>query len=250
MFIARRIQSFTYGLKLPFQALRLILSQKKLLFFSLLPVLLTIVVYIYVILSLQEWATDQIRLLIESFGWSPEHWSAWFFIVLSQLIIFIVSALTFAFISSIIASPFNDMLAEKSERHAFPTLPAIQSSGLRNQLRIILIDLVKTLISAIAAFFALIFSWIPIINIFTFLLAFLLICFQYTSYPQTRRNIGVRQGAKFLWTHLYACAGFGATISFLYAMPFVSIIALPTAVVGGTLLVARAPGDPSLPPLK
>ncbi|MCR4313075.1 MAG: hypothetical protein NUV58_02410, partial [Candidatus Roizmanbacteria bacterium] len=77
-----------------------------------------------------------------------------------------------------------------------------------------------------------------------------LVTFQYISYPQTRRDVGIRQGAKFLWHHIYACTGFGSIFLLLFAIPFLSSFVLPLAVIGGTLLAARAPGSPQLSPLK
>jgi uncharacterized protein involved in cysteine biosynthesis len=82
-----------------------------------------------------------------------------------------------------------------------------------------------------------------------FAVAFLLVMFHYI-YPQTRRGLGFRYGLGFLWRHAYACLGFGASISFLFAIPFASSFALPLAVVGGTLLVARAQLHPSLSRLR
>ncbi len=114
----------------------------------------------------------------------------------------------------------------------------------------------KAVAATCVTIMALIFSWIPVLNLFAFALAFLLITFQYISYPQTRRGIGFREGARFLRLHPFACLGFGLSVSFLFAIPVVSAFVLPVAVVGGTLLVARAPGNPDgrpggplLPPL-
>jgi uncharacterized protein involved in cysteine biosynthesis len=76
------------------------------------------------------------------------------------------------------------------------------------------------------------------------------VCFQYTSYPQTRRQERLGHGVWFLLRHAWACSGFGATITLLYAVPFVSSLALPVAVVGGTLLVARAGAGATMPRLR
>ncbi len=211
--------------------------------------IVTAFVYFFIIIELQEWATDQIRTLISSWGWNPEHWIAWILTMFSQLLILIVSALTFTFTSSIIASPFNDFLAERSEKFTPIALPPSHASGFKNQARLVIIDLFKTFASALAALVAILVSWVPVVNLITFLISFLLVCFQYTSYPQTRRGIGLLEGSRFLWRHLYACAGFGAAISFLFMLPLVSVLALPIAVVGGTLLVARASGNAEIAPL-
>jgi uncharacterized protein involved in cysteine biosynthesis len=108
------------------------------------------------------------------------------------------------------------------------------------KIRLIGIDLVKSVFAGIAAIIALLVSWIPGLNLIAFFVSFLLIAFQYVSYPQTRRNLPLREGLAFLRRHTFACAGFGLAMSLLFAIPVVSAFCLPLAVVGGTLLVARA----------
>lgn len=251
--MAQRFRSFWYGLTLPISAARLILGDKALLLWSLLPIIITVVLYVYVIGSMQDWAHGAMEGYFAAWGWDPQGWAAWFFGLVFDLLLLLVSALTFAFSSSIVASPFNDFLAEKSEKHAEPELPPVTGKGLGHQLHLILIDLAKAMASAVAGIAALLLSWIPVVNMVAFVFAFILVTFQYTSYPQTRRGVKLRDGIAFLWNHIWACAGLGATISFFYALPFVATVALPVAVVSGTLLVARAPGRPGdqkLLPLK
>jgi uncharacterized protein involved in cysteine biosynthesis len=108
------------------------------------------------------------------------------------------------------------------------------------KLRLILIDLGKSVAAAVATFGAILLSWVPVLNFAAFALAFLLVCFQYISYPQTRRGQGIREGLKFLLHHPFACLGFGASLTFLFSIPLVSSLCFPMAVVGGTLLVARS----------
>lgn len=239
--ITKRIQSFTYGLFLPFEALKLILSRPSLLAWSILPLSLTLVLYYYVVGGLIDWAQGSLWGLLEGWGIDPQTWWAWIFLILTKIILLLVGALTFAFTSSIVASPFNDFLAERTERFATPALPPVKDASLRQQIRIIFIDLGKAIAAGIASLAALLLSWVPFLNLIAFVLMFLLITFQYTSYPQTRRGVKLGEGAGFLFRHLFACCGFGFSTSLLFAIPFVGSFALPLAVVGGTLLVARAP---------
>lgn len=237
-------QSIAFGVKLPFRAARLILNDKKLLVLAILPLVVTTILYYYGISSLQEWARDSIRNYITSLGWDPEGWAVWFANVFTQITLILVSAVTFTFTSSIVASPFNDFLAESAERHCHPSLSPVKSASWQNQIRLIFIDLGKATAATGAAIFALLLSWVPILNLIAFGVTFALVCFQFTSYPQTRRNQGLKDGVVFILRHFFACASFGGVISFLFAIPFVSSFALPVAVVGGTLLVGRAPGAP------
>ncbi len=241
-FFATRIRCIWFGFTLPYKAAILILTNRNLLIWSLLPIVLTTVLYIFGISALQDWAIGLLQNTIGKWGISPESWSAWTLLLMGKMIIWVVAALTFTFASSIVASPFNDLLAEKSEKFAFPPLPPVTNKSFKQQVKLIIIDLIKTIAAAAAAIVAMIMSWIPALNIVSFVVAFLLITFQYISYPQTRRGIGLRKGSKFLWDHIFACAGFGAILTFLFAIPFLASFVLPLAVVGGTLLFAKSPG--------
>ncbi|MGR3173608.1 MAG: EI24 domain-containing protein [Candidatus Scalindua sp.] len=245
-----RTRSLWFGFTLPYRALRLIFINKSLLFWSALPLVLTFILFIYGISQLQDWAVTLLQESVARLGFGPDSWIGWFFILFGKMILWMVTALTFIFISSIVASPFNDILAKRSERFTETPLPPVTNKSLKQHVQLIGIDLFKTMTALPAAVFAILFFWVPVVNIFAFILAFLLVTFQYISYPQTRRGIGLREGAKFLWHHIYACSGFGAILSFLFAIPFLSSFVLPIAVVGGTLLVARAPGTSELFRLK
>jgi uncharacterized protein involved in cysteine biosynthesis len=245
-----RIRSLWFGLTLPYQALKLIFSNKSLLFWSALPLVLTLILFIYGISALQDWAITLLQECVVKLGFSSTSLIGKFFMLSGKMMLWMVAALTFVFTSSIIASPFNDILAERTERFTGIPLPSVTKKTLKEHVHLIGIDLFKTITTFSATVFAILFFWVPILNIFAFILAFLFVTFQYISYPQTRRNIGLRQGAKFLWHHIYACAGFGAILSFLFAIPFLSSFVLPLAVVGGTLLVARAQGVSQSSPLK
>jgi CysZ protein len=246
----RRSRSLWYGVTLPYVALRLILATPVLMFWSLLPIVLTLILYVYFIGALQDWALLQVTEHFQAWGWSREGWTVWVASLVTRLVLILVGAVTFTFTSTMVASPFNDVLAEKTESRATPPLAPVTGTGLAQQLRLIWIDLVKTIAATAAGVIAILFSWIPVVNVVAFVAVFLLVCFQYTSYPQTRRRERLGAGMHFLIRHAWSCAGFGAAITFLYAIPFVSSFALPLAVVGGTLLVARAGAGSDLPALK
>jgi uncharacterized protein involved in cysteine biosynthesis len=237
-----RVNSFFYGLTLPIKAAKLIKSQRALVIWAILPIGITFILYYFLIQGLQDTANDYMKGLYVSLGWDTKGWMVWFASIFATIIIWIIAALTFAFSSSILASPFNDILAEKTERHTDPPMTPVGKQGLKQQIHLIGIDLVKTIASAIVGFFAIIVSWIPIVNLLSFTLVFLLVCFQYISYPQTRRDVPLRDGFNFLRQYFFACLGFGISITFLFAIPFVSSFVLPLAVVSGTLLVGKALG--------
>ncbi len=245
-----RFRSLLYGLTLPYTAARLIVVTPALLFWSLVPIAITLALYVYVIAALQSWVLGQLRAYFEVWGWDPVGWTAWTVTLMSRVMLILAGALTFTFASTVVASPFNDVLAARAEPLATPPLPPVQSRGLAAQTRLIWIDLVKTVAATVAGFAVILFWWVPMLNIGAAIAVCLLVCFQYTSYPQTRREERLGGGLRFLLRYAWACSGFGAAITLLYAIPFVSSLALPVAVVGGTLLVARAGAGATMPRLR
>lgn len=254
MFISQwyftRIKSLCYGLTLPYKALRLILAHPTLMAWSLLPISITLALYVFVVQKIQLLAQNSLQNFFQSFEWNPEGMGAFFVLLFFKILIFLASAMTFSIVASIIASPFNDFLAETSEKWATPPLPTVPPQDFKLKIKLIGIDVGKSMAALLATLFAIFISWIPGINVVAMIVAFLLVTFQYISYPQTRRSINLSEGAKFLWRYFYACSGFGATLSLCFAIPILASLCVPLAVVGGTLLVARAQPTHDQFPLK
>ena len=235
-----RVSSFWFGFSLPLRALKLIASKPKLIFWSLLPVLITFALYGVLISRSQDYASLALKQALSTWGFSPEGWLAHLLMILTEILIFLISALTFSFVATVTACPLNDFLAESVEPYTAPPLSAVTQRSIFGKIKLISIDVVKSSAAMAANLTALLFSWIPFVNIIALIATFLLVSFQFLSYPQTRRGQGLEEGITFLWKHCFACAGFGAAITLLFAIPFVSCLSLPLAVVGGTLLFARA----------
>lgn len=235
-----RLRSLAFGITLPWQALKLALRNKTLLFLSILPTALTITLYVYGIQKLQHVAHQTLNAYLASWGLTPVGWQAVVLDIATRIVLLIASALTFVMASTLIASPFNDWLAERTERALGMAPPPVKGSRIAHQFRLMGIDLSKTLAAGGAALGALLLFWIPGVNVVAFLASLLLLSFQYVSYPQTRRSIRLGQGLVFLLRHPFSCVGFGLALSFLFSLPVVSGVILPLAVIGGTLLYHRS----------
>ncbi len=238
--LTSHFESFLFGFTLPFQSFGLIVRRPKLLAWSIIPILITVFFYVYLIAYVQSGAAQILSNALASHGINPEGWFAHLVIFLIKILAFIISIITFSFVSSAVACPFNDFLAEASEGYTSPPLARIPSQGWLQKGRLIALDLFKTGIATALNLIALLVSWIPLINILALIATFLIISFQFLSYPQTRRGQGVREGALFIVRNFFACVGFGASVSLLFAIPILSSLSLPLAVVGGTLLFAKS----------
>ena len=235
--------NFLYGITVPFRAAWLILRSPALMVWSAIPVFITLLIYILSFAKFQNWAHVWISNLLASQGLATEGVLAGAASLMTWLILILAGAFTFSSVATVFSVPFNDYLAEQSESRTTPALPPCGPIHLRKRIKLLTIDLLKALLGSGLAFFALILSWIPGVNIFALPLTFLIVCFQFISFPQTRRGEGVTEAIAFISRNLGLCLGFGATTTGLFAIPFLSCFMLPLAVVGGTILYARVQAD-------
>ena len=61
--------------------------------------------------------------------------------------------------------------------------------------------------------------------------------------PLERRGLHLAGRLRFVWRHRAQTLGFGITAFLLFLVPLMAVLAMPGAVVGGTLLVRRLSGD-------
>ncbi len=234
------LTSFFYGVTLPVRALRLILRTPRLLLWSIIPMLTTFALYLWGISHAIGWSQATVLRVFASRGWSVSGWGAWLTTSLLEAALIVAGLVTFSFVTNLVAIPINDFLAEATEPYTDPRLEPVPSPSFRWRLRLLSIDLTKTVLAALTSLVALLVSWIPVVNLVAFCTALLLVTFQFVSYPQTRRGEDSWAGLRFLTRNLPLCLGFGLALFALLAIPFLSFLFLPIGVVGGTLLYARA----------
>ena len=230
-------QEFAYGLILPFRAADLIFSHRKLLTFSLIPIFLTILTLVSTI----YFGITRLS------AWVDQLFSTWIrgdhSVVLRIAIVLIsISILYFViqsagFVAGFLSSPFNDLLAEKTE-HVIG-VSNIPKPNFLYSLKVFFLDLRKT---TFTLGMILVFSvglLIPGLNIASFVALSLLNTFTFITYPQSRRAHGLMESWHWIRNHWGAALGFGIIISLLLAAPVIDFFALPIAVVGGTMLYFR-----------
>jgi len=228
-----KFSEFVRGFTTPFRALQKIFEHPKLIFLSLFPALLTLFVLafcIYAVLT-GAWAFGHAWL---------QNLAGTYTGVATGILTFIVGFFTFylmfqsiGILLSLVASPFNDWLAEETER-ACGRKPISLNFGIL--IRVFFLDLRKTiftLISGIALWFL---ALVPGLGIFSPIGFALITTLTFISYPQSRRQLGLIECLHWMKSHLAASLGFGFSTLLLMSIPVVNAFALPLSVVGGTLL--------------
>jgi len=232
--LAFKFNQFLKGLLIPFQAFKLIFDKTELLGVSLAPIISAVVVFSILIYALMAGVWTLVHSIYLS---SVSNYTGLIFILVSALAL---SALSFfatsllTFLMSLLASPFNDILAEKTEIALGIKNVPHWSTG--RFFRVLWIDLRK---SVVTLFSAIIFSLgmlLPVANIIFFIGLALLNTFTFITYPQSRREQGILQSLKWIGNHFYLSLGFGTITLILFTIPVIDFFALPISVVGGTLL--------------
>jgi uncharacterized protein involved in cysteine biosynthesis len=236
------------GITTPFSAIALIFRNPRLLLWCCLPFLISLLVYGFMWGSILSPLRDSIESDLN--GWfsgllghgqaaTMGSAAAWIVGQLVGIFFFIVMIFSFAWVANLIALPVNDFVAQSTERSLAPPLTRPEANGWGEEIRLIWIDFKKSIIALLGLLICLSIAWVPIINILAIVIAWLLLTYQFVSYPQTRRAIGARRGFVELFRNLPLCIGFGMGISLGLTIPIISIFVPTIGVVGGTVLFSR-----------
>jgi CysZ protein len=225
--------------------------------FGLIPALIVSVVYIAGLIVLGIYAADVA-------GWATpfaDHWSHELqqaVRVITALAIFgsaaFLAMVTFTAITLVVGEPFYESLAERAENDHGGAPQGPKVSVLRQIARGIGDGLVLGLFAALFAvlFFAL--GFIPVIGqtVVPLLAACVTGYFlagELTALALERRGLRRRDRFRLLKRHRFLAVGFGAATVVLFLIPLGAIVAMPGAVVGGTLLARERLAPPaSMPP--
>jgi uncharacterized protein involved in cysteine biosynthesis len=235
------VQDFLFGLMVPIRAVGVIFSRPKLLTLSLIPILATVVILALTFYAIMAgFGTFVRQWLMTSMHGMLADYSGGLSLVASgiaglALIFFALNSLTF--LASLIASPFNDTLAESTE-HAIE-VSDIPTQNLARLIRVFFLDLRKTIITLTLSIVFTIGMLIPVVGIVFFLGVALLNTFTFVTYPQSRRVHGVFDSIAWVRKNLGLALGFGVITTLLFGFPVVNLFALPLSVVGGTMLYFR-----------
>ncbi len=218
------------GLALPLRALKLIMLDPKLLSLSVMPVLITLAAMAGLIyFSLAGASTFIYTYLGPYFGGAAQG-------VLLIALLFLAFQ-SMILIVSLFAIPFNDWLAEQTEKSSGVALT--HGSGVSYYSRVMFLDILKTILNLVLTILFTLGTWIPLVGIIFFLGLALLNTLNFIAYPQSRRLEGVSASLTWLKQNGPRSFGFGIATLILFSIPVINFFALPISVVGGTLLYLK-----------
>lgn len=235
---------FPRGFFYPFRAGLFLLKHPRLLKFAAIPLLINIIVFsTAVYFGLNFFNYHVIHYLPQGQGW---YWALLYYLfwVVALIATGVLVFFSFSVVGNLIASPFNDVLSERTEE----MLGGIQEKERfslkafgRESWRILVEESKKMAFFVAGMVLLFLLNLIP--GVGTVLYAGLSILFtlfflavEYTGYVFVRKKLRFRDQRRFIFSRLVLMSGFGTGVLLLLAIPFLQFICIPAAVVGATQL--------------
>jgi len=237
------LSNFSRGFLYPFRAGGFIKKHPVLLKYMIMPFLINIVVFSGAV----YWGLSFFNGIVVQY--IPQG-DAWYWAVLSYflwsvaiLITMVLVFFTFTVVGAIVASPFNDILSERTEE----LLTGIPNNE-RFSIRIFLRDSVNSVVDEskkISIFVILMVLLLPLnfvpggslpYSVFTVLLTVFFLVVEYTGYVFYRKHLTFRDQRRFISSEKFLMLGFGTGVMGVLAVPFLQLCCIPLGVVGATQL--------------
>ncbi|MEM6838095.1 MAG: EI24 domain-containing protein [Cyanobacteria bacterium P01_C01_bin.120] len=240
------------GFSYPLRTLRLLLKQRSLMPYVLIPLAINMVLGLALYTLGIWWGLQLIN------GWTLQltNWlePAWLDVAVQVLapvikgvlilVLFVILGLVLLQFGSILGSPFYGQLSEKIEILRVGKLEAPASMGTAAILvdiwRAVLFELKKLLLLTVIGLPLLLCNFVPAIGPLVataggVTLASLLVCLDMFDAPLERRRLKFRQKLGIVLRGLPASGSFALTCFFLVSIPLMNLLAIPICVAAGTL---------------
>jgi len=236
------ISNFSRGFFSPFHAARFILDHRRLIKYILIPFTINLIVFSLAIYFGLDFFNSFITHHIpqgEAWYWFLLNYLLWIIaILLTAVLVFF----TFAVIGSLVASPFNDILSEKTEAILTGRQreePFRLSVFLQDARRTLFDETRKILLFVLVMVLLLLLNLIPVVGslLYPILSAGLTIFFlvvEYTGYTFTRKHLSFKDQRRYISQNKSLLFGFGTGLLLVLAIPLFQFLCIPLGVVGGT----------------
>ncbi len=238
------VSNFSRGFFAPFRSIRFLMSHPALLKYVVIPFLINLVVFSGSVYLGFDFFNDSVVNMIpqgEAWYWALLYYFVW---VVAVLVTTIIVFFSFTVIGNLIASPFNDLLSERTEQLL---------TGVKNEdsfsLKQFGGDALRTLVTEVkklSAFvgvmlFLLLLNFIPgigsaIYSVLAVALTLFFLVVEYMGYVFSRKRMMFRAQRRYIFSRNLKMLGFGTGVLALLAIPFLQFACIPIAVVGGTQL--------------
>ena len=234
--LASRSREFLQGFTSPLRVLGLLLENPKLLGLFILPMAITLVVVSSVIYGVLIGLWSTFQSLFQGILGAYSNFGSGLLSVLAGALLLYFSALGLGLLIQLFASPFNDILAEKTEIACGESPPP---TTLGRLIHVFLIDLRKTGFTLFLTLTLFVVGLIPVIGLLSIPGLALVQAFTFLSYPLSRRTVGLWGSISWIRSNFFRSLGFGLITLLLFSIPVINLFALPISVIAGTLVFLK-----------
>jgi CysZ protein len=242
--------NFSRGFFAPFRSVRILRSNPRLIQYILIPFLINTLVFSgAVYLGLDFFGSTVVEYIPqgEAWYWSVLYWLLWSVAVLLTAVLVFFS---FTVVGNLLASPFNDLLSERTEEvlsGAVNDQPFALGRFFSDALQTVLMEAKKMWIFVVIMVFILPLNLIPGIgnSIYTVLavsLTLFFLCFEYLGFVLVRKRKFFREQKSYIFGRKFLMLGFSCGVMALLTIPFFQLLCIPLAVIGVTRLWCEEEG--------
>jgi CysZ protein len=237
------VSNFSSGFLYPFRAINFIRNHPPLFKFIIIPFLINVVL----LSAAVYWGLNFFNSIVVNYIPQGE---AWYWLILTYFLWTVAVLLTmilvffcFTVTGSIIASPFNDLLSEKTEEllTGVPNdEPFIFKIFLKDALRTIMDESKKIIIFILLMVILLFLNLLPggtlLFSFLSVLLTIFFLVIEYTGYVFYRKHLSFKDQRRFISSRKFKMLGFGTGVMAVLTIPFLQFFCIPLGVVGATRL--------------
>ncbi len=238
------VVNFSRGFFAPFRSVRILRSNPRLLPYIIIPFLINAIVFSgAVYLGLDFFGTTVVEQLPhgEAWYWAALYWLVW---TLAVLVTAVLVFFTFTVVGNLIASPFNDLLSERTEQAlSGQTNNEVFSIGqfLSDGWRTVLMEAKKMSIFVVIMVLILPLNLLPGVGsgLYTVLavgLTLFFLSFEYLGFVMVRKHKFFSEQKSYIFARKFLMLGFSCGVMVLLAIPFFQLLCIPLAVIGITRL--------------
>jgi CysZ protein len=242
---AGRLAAALHGAGYLGRGLRTYLGTDGIRLLGILPVLIVGAVF-WVVLVLLAVFVDELARLLTPFA---DTWSESGRLAVRALVGLAVIGLylalivvTFATLATLVGQPFYERISDRLEARLGDPPPGIDASWWRTLPRATLESLGLLTLTLLCAVPVFLLGVLPVIGqtvapVVGAIVSGFFLAIELLAIPLQRRGLNLRQRLRWVWRHRHVTVGFGVASFLLFLVPLMNVVAMPAAVVGGTLLV-------------
>lgn len=244
------VVNFSRGFFAPFRSVRLLRQNMRLLPYIIIPFLINVAVFSgAVYLGLDFFGSTVVAQLPQGDAW---YWAILYWLIWSVAVIVtaVLVFFTFTVVGNLIASPFNELLSERTEEVLRGVRNEEQFSlgqFFHDALRTLLMEARKMWIFVVIMVFILPLNLLPGVgnSIYTILaigLTLFFLCFEYLGFVMVRKRQFFKEQKNYVFARKFLMLGFSCGVMAILAIPFFQLLCIPLAVVGITRLWCEEEG--------